>query len=281
MIGRRQAGARGAYGGVMNDHAERALPVPAALRSWIAGISVVTLDSHAGEPTVIDEPDHATTLALRTIAGQYSDLVVMGPRTRAQYHVGNPGPSCPKIRIQPGRAQLLLGRSVRDLVDRLIPLSDVWGEPGKHVTQMLTGLGTDPAAILELLEDALLGHLSTRTSGDLSRSNLVHNATSVLSANASRRPEYVGVTARRLNISERHMRDLFAEAVGVSPKHFARIDRVRTVLVRGRHAHLAQLATEAGYYDQSHMTADFRRIMGTSPAAFIAGRLPAATSCGP
>ncbi|MGH8524139.1 MAG: AraC family transcriptional regulator, partial [Gammaproteobacteria bacterium] len=59
--------------------------MPAALRTWIAGISVATLDTHAGEPTVIDEPDHATTLALRTLAGQDSDLVVMGPRTRALY----------------------------------------------------------------------------------------------------------------------------------------------------------------------------------------------------
>jgi len=265
----------------MYDHMERPLPVRAALRTWIAGISVATVDTHAGEPTVIDEPDHATTLAFRTLAGQDSDLVVMGPRTRALYHAGTPGPSCLKVRIQPGRAQLLLGRSVPDLVDRLIPLSDLWGEPAKPLTQMLSGLGSDLTAILERLEDVLLGHLSTRTPGDLSRSNLVHSATSVLSASGGRRPEYVRVTARRLNISERHLRDLFAEAVGVSPKHFARIDRVRTVLLRGRHAHLAQVATEAGYYDQSHMTADFRRIMGTSPAAFIAGRLPAATSCGP
>jgi AraC-like DNA-binding protein len=101
----------------------------------------------------------------------------------------------------------------------------------------------------------------------------------VLSAGTGRVPERIRATARRLNVSERHLRDLFTEAVGVPPKLFARLDRVRTVLVHAHRGHLAHLATEAGYYDQSHMTAEFRRIMGTPPAAFVAGHRPAATRC--
>jgi AraC-like DNA-binding protein len=93
------------------------------------------------------------------------------------------------------------------------------------------------------------------------------------------RSEPVRDAARRLNISERYLRNLFTDAVGVSPRQFARIDRVRTVLARADRTSLAQLAAEAGYYDQSHMTAAFRHAMGTSPAAFFAGRLPAASSC--
>jgi AraC-like DNA-binding protein len=42
---------------------------------------------------------------------------------------------------------------------------------------------------------------------------------------------------------------------------------------------LTQLAAEAGYYDQSHMTAEFRRMMGVSPGAFVAGQLPVAAPC--
>ncbi|WP_328749668.1 helix-turn-helix domain-containing protein [Streptomyces sp. NBC_00285] len=40
----------------------------------------------------------------------------------------------------------------------------------------------------------------------------------------------VTATAARLHISERHLHALFTEATSLSPKHFARIDRVRTVL---------------------------------------------------
>jgi AraC-like DNA-binding protein len=110
---------------------------------------------------------------------------------------------------------------------------------------------------------------------DLSRSDLAYDAAKVLSAH-----ERVADAARRLNVSERHLRNLFTEAVGVPPKQFARLDRVRTVLAGARREQWAQLAAEAGYYDQSHMTAEFRDIMGVPPGAFIAGRLPVAASCG-
>lgn len=144
---------------------QHAITVPPALRPWISGISVATASTGDGEQTVIDTPDHATTLALRVIPGR-SDSVA----------------------------------------------------------------------------------------------------------------EQVRTTARLLNLSERHLRDLFGDAVGLTPKLFARLDRVRAVLARPRQ-HRAHLAAELGYYDQSHMTAEFRRIMGVPPGAFNAGRFPAPSPC--
>jgi AraC-like DNA-binding protein len=38
------------------------------------------------------------------------------------------------------------------------------------------------------------------------------------------------------------------------------------------------LAAEAGYYDQSHLVAEFRRLMRVTPGAFAAGRVRT-TSC--
>ena len=238
----------------MNDD-ERALPVSAALRPWLSGLSADGLDR---ERTVFDEPDHATTLALRTVPGLGGELVVMGPRTRAGYHLGEPGPFCVKARIQPGRAGALLGRSVRDLVDKVVPLSDFWGELPEIAS---------PTSF----EDLLLGHLAERRPP---RRDLVRDATTLLTADGVRD------TALKLHVSERHLRTLFTDGVGVSPKHFARIDRVRTVLARARTRDWARLAAEAGYYDHSHMTAEFRHLMGVPPSAFAAGELPAATVCG-
>ncbi|WP_426537585.1 helix-turn-helix domain-containing protein [Streptomyces sp. UG1] len=87
--------------------------------------------------------------------------------------------------------------------------------------------------------------------------------------------------ARDLAISERQLRSLFADGVGVSPKHFARINRVRTVLEQATTVSWAELAATTGYYDQSHMTADFRTLMGVPPRSFFTGRLPDAQPCRP
>ena len=53
---------------------------------------------------------------------------------------------------------------------------------------------------------------------------------------------------------------------------------VRTVLAADA-GRWSDIAATAGYYDQSHMTAEFRHFMGVPPAAFTAGRRPAATPC--
>lgn len=51
------------------------------------------------------------------------------------------------------------------------------------------------------------------------------------------------------------------------------------MLARGRQAPWGQLAATAGYYDRSHMTSEFRTLMGVTPAAYFAGRLPALQPC--
>jgi AraC-like DNA-binding protein len=143
---------------------------------------------------------------------------------------------------------------VRDLVDRVVPLREFWGLADS----------ADVVAVRRAL---------TRRSTRDERGDLVRAAVDLLRA----RP--VGATARELNVSERHLRSVFTEAVGVSPKHFARIDRVRTVLRGVGPGGLAGLAAEAGYYDQSHMTAEFRDVMGVSPGRFAAGQLPPPGAC--
>jgi transcriptional regulator GlxA family with amidase domain len=85
--------------------------------------------------------------------------------------------------------------------------------------------------------------------------------------------------ARELAVSERQLRNLFSEGVGLSPKHYARIDRVRAVLAHATELASAELAAVTGYYDQSHMTSDFRALMGVPPRSYFMGRLPEAMPC--
>jgi AraC-like DNA-binding protein len=238
---------------------EETIETPSGLRPWVAGIDHATMLS---PQPVIDLPDHAISLVLRTAPGEPAELVVQGPRTRARYYQGEPGPACFRVRVRPGRARSLLGRSVRDLADEVVPLSDFWG------AELAGDLLFEPAGIADRLAAALLG----RASGEFQHSDLIDSAATLVSTG-------VAASARQLHVSERHLRNLFVEAVGMPPKRFARIDRVRTVLAHAHDRPWSELATEAGYYDHSHMTAEFRAIMGVPPSAFLRGELPMTAAC--
>jgi AraC-like DNA-binding protein len=64
---------------------------------------------------------------------------------------------------------------------------------------------------------------------------------------------------------ERH----FLDDVGLSPKTFARIVRLQVALRRIREGStLTHVALACGYYDQAHMTRDFRHLAAMSPGAW-------------
>jgi AraC-like DNA-binding protein len=74
--------------------------------------------------------------------------------------------------------------------------------------------------------------------------------------------------ARRLDVSERHLRRLMVNETGMAPRHFARIQRFHALL---RAADLAPrpswaaLAADFGYADQSHLIREVQHLAGVSP----------------
>ncbi|KAA9381491.1 AraC family transcriptional regulator [Microbispora cellulosiformans] len=223
-------------------------------------------------------PDTATTLVFRGTAAGHCDLLVAGPRTRASYHAGKDLPICLRVRLRPGMARPLLGPPISELVDRVTPLADLWGASAARLERRLADLEGDRHLIVQHIEAALRARIGTRPPDDLTRARLVHSAAGALSA---RRPMCLPDLAHRMSVSERHLRHLLTEDAGLPPKSFARIARLRDALTRGRvrSGRLAQLAATTGYYDQSHMTAEFCSMMGVPPGAFFAGRLPTPQPC--
>ncbi|ANH94995.1 hypothetical protein A8713_30650 [Streptomyces sp. SAT1] len=65
-------------------------------------------------------------------------------------------------------------------------------------------------------------------------------------ASLSTSGERVAALARRLSVSERHPRDLFAGHVGLTPKRFARIQRIRAAPAGAGSAQWAALAVDTG-----------------------------------
>lgn len=255
----------------MNARQQR-LPVPAPLRPWICGIDVAAYSPGDG-CALIHAPDPATMLVWRATAGDRGSALAVGPRTHASYHDGKDIPVCVRFRIRPGAAPVVLGTPAGGLVDRVVPLGELWGPLGDRLAG--DPAGPDPALVAERLGAAVLSRVARERPYERDRARLIRAAAVELSGGSAGPAARVRDAARRVGVSERQLRNIFAATIGVSPKQFARLSRVRAVLGGLRHRSWAGLAGEAGYYDQSHMAAEFRRVMGVTPSAFAAGRLPA------
>ncbi|MEH0638692.1 helix-turn-helix domain-containing protein [Streptomyces bottropensis] len=257
-----------------NALAERAPTVPAALRPWISGIEAVGVGEEL-PASFAHVPDTATKLVVRVEAGGRHDALVIGPRTRASYYVDADRrvASCIQISLGPGTVRPLLGTPAVDLVGRAVPLGAMPTGTARQLAEELVALA--PEGVVSYLTE-LLPDLSV---ADRSRTRLLRSAVDALSTRPGRAPAQVKDVARELAVSERQLRNLFAEGVGLSPKHYARIDRVRQVLTEAPRADWAELAAATGYYDQSHMTSDFRTLMGVPPRSYFTGRLPDPQPC--
>ncbi len=74
--------------------------------------------------------------------------------------------------------------------------------------------------------------------------------------------------ARQLGVTDRHLRRLMVDETGITPRHFARIQRFHALL---RSSDLASrpswaaLAAHHGYADQSHLIRDVHDLAGVTP----------------
>jgi transcriptional regulator GlxA family with amidase domain len=73
---------------------------------------------------------------------------------------------------------------------------------------------------------------------------------------------------------------VFRQQVGVSPHRYIcrlRVERAQELMRRGVSA--AGAASEAGFYDQSHLSRHFKTICGVTPGQFLSSSRAAAAAC--
>ncbi|WP_218028277.1 helix-turn-helix domain-containing protein [Nocardia yamanashiensis] len=253
-----------------SERYERALPLPESLRPWITEIGhIPTL--HELPPSFTHLPRAVTTIVLRTELSGRREALVLGPHTQATYAAPAEPAGCVRLRLAPGATHSVLGVPAAELTDRVHRLAELPGPAAALAGELLE---FDSEDLLGFLEDALPQQLpDDPTRRDHRR--LLESAVDALTT----APASITALASELAISERQLRNLFTTGIGVSPKHFARITRVRQLLTAAADTPWADRATAAGYYDQSHFAADFRAIMGTTPGRFAKGHLPIPTPC--
>ncbi|WP_205661069.1 helix-turn-helix domain-containing protein [Amycolatopsis vastitatis] len=82
--------------------------------------------------------------------------------------------------------------------------------------------------------------------------------------------------AGEIGWSRRHLGERFRAELGLAPKQAARVLRFERAgrLLRGGRLDLASVAAESGFYDQAHLTNEWRALAGCTPGRWIAEELP-------
>jgi AraC-like DNA-binding protein len=217
-------------------------------------------------------PNTSASLTVVTAAGgDRLELFVAGPTTSAKYRRFVPAPSFLHLRFEPSAARAVFGIPLHELVDRVVPLEEIWGRAGRDLRDALAPVEGRSRALVTALEGSLLRRLDRAT--PTADAELVSRAARALGSGAGATTA-IPALARGLGVGERRLREAFREHIGVSPKRYVRIERIRRVVSQAGRGGLADLALEHGFYDQAHLNAEFRALLRVAPRDFLAGRRP-------
>ena len=180
------------------------------------------------------------------------------------------------VQFRPGGASPFFPMPVSVMENTSLALADVWGHEAAWMRERILA-GPTPQAMLRTLADGLLERLHTLErlhAPAQRRTALLHPAVIYMASQleGSSSPGRVAAVTAQIGMSQRRLTQLFHEQVGVSPKTFHRVRRFQQTLhrLKGRSSvDWADLAVVSGYYDQAHLSHDFRRLSGMTPNAYL------------
>ena len=152
-----------------------------------------------------------------------------------------------------------------------------------HESLTTRGQELEAESRLTLIAERLSGHL-TGTPDLLPRPRDPHLAWELRDLLDARLPEGISLeqAAQILRAHPAYLVRVFSRQFGLGPHQYLtgrRVDIARHLLLAGMPT--AEVATAAGFYDQSHLTRHFKRFLATTPARFAASAASATAAGGP
>jgi AraC-like DNA-binding protein len=277
--GLRERGTRAQTGGMHGTVHRSRLAPSAPVASVVAAVLVDEFDRDVALVS-LPRPEFQVIARFGPSARGGLDVHAFGPRDRAHRKVIRGGQRAVTARLRLGATEAVFGVPASALAGRIVALEDLWGEVAtRRLCDCLAAARSmrDAAAIVESAIGGRLARVDAARAGP--------HAGLALEAAARLARTSVNAVAAELGVSERHLRRVFHDVIGVSPKAFAKLARFHRALTAARAnraAGWASIAAGTGYYDQAHLIGEFRAIAGATPRALL-GELdgmsrPAATA---
>jgi len=191
--------------------------------------------------------------------------IVQGPFDRVGVRGVEGASAVVGVHFTPAGAAAFLGGALPALRNRTELLEDLWGPSARDLREHLQA-APSPQHALQRLDRHLRHRLRDAEPPD----PLAAFAIAAFSSDPGRAT--VKPVQRASGCTPARFIHRFEQAVGLTPKRFARVLRLGALLpelVRCGPRDWAQVAAGAGYFDQSHLIREFRQLAGMAPGAYV------------
>jgi AraC-like DNA-binding protein len=233
---------------------------PPGRHRGLPGATLVLVVSR-GTPLVVRRAGHPDLRAVASVAGLRSapvEIIHDGTQRGVQ------------LELTPRGARALLGMPAAALAEGVWPLDEVVGRRAGELVSRLAG-APGPAERSRVLDVVLSGWVGEAdgfpVAVDAAWRRLVATAGSAT----------VTSIAGEIGLGRRYLGQLVRAELGLTPKTAARIlrfGRAGRLLSSGRAGSLAETAVACGYFDQAHLTNDWKKLAGCTPGQWMSEELP-------
>lgn len=168
--------------------------------------------------------------------------------------------------FQPGSAHLFMKDSLEQIKASTIDAGDIFG---KDIYFILEQLREFPSEVSkhQFLEKLLMKYIED-FQDEHYLNNILHAVRDIHIAEGNLD---IGLLHHAHLMSERNFRRKFVDFVGMSPKQYAGIIRIKSFSKRYEFSrgNYNDIIYELGYNDQAHFNKDFRKIAGATPGAYF------------
>ena len=236
-------------------------PPPLGIRNLVELIWTFSAGASGCGLTDCIPPDVGSEIICRT--GSEPFVLIRGPQLRHEEIAIAPGAHYVGARLKPGVASWLLKTPAKDVCGARVDRDDQGHRPlrADQRSQDRADIRGDVVErfIEELVELFAQRGSPPRATIGAAAARIISSANGKITADA---------VASALGCGTRHLRREMISDIGIGPRAAARISRLRwaIALLGSSSEPLAQVALDAGYSDQPHMTREFAILKGPSPA---------------
>jgi len=183
---------------------------------------------------------------------------------RSSYWLRNTGEIF-AIKFRPGAFYPFLKRPLSTITNRSIPITQIFGEDTKELERSVLGLEFGPSRA-RVAEEFLRHRLPERDENALFAGEIIEEIC------LNRDIVSVDRVVERFGLNKRRLQRMFNTYIGVTPKWVIKLYRLHECVERlnsDEKVDFAELAQDAGYFDQAHFVKDFKSVVGHTPGGYL------------